>query len=340
MSCLFESITIGPATVKNRFVRSATGEWMSRKDGKIQDRLIPMYEGLSAGGVGLIITGHMYVHKDWPCHPRQTGIWSDDHLQGLRRMAVASRHSDTCAVVQINYVGRKPHEMTVAEIEEARDAFAAAAQRAVDAGFDGVQIHASHGYLISCFLTPSENERDDAYGHGPDGRRKLLLEVTERVRDRIGPDKILCCKLGSVDGRDNSLPLDETIETARTLEALGLHALELSTTFGGGYMDPIMEGIDSVEKEAFLLRETVAVKEAVSIPVMQVGGLRTLSLMEQMVTERKCDMISMCRPFLREPGIVNKFHDGTSTRAACISCKKCLNRRGSRCVFDVEEQRS
>ena len=336
MSCLFEPIAIGPATIKNRFVRSATGEWMANADGTIQDRLIPMYEGLSAGGVGLIITGHMYVHRDWPCHPCQTGIWSDDHLEGLRRMAEASRRNGTRAVVQINYVGRKPHEMTLAEIEEASDAFVAAARRAVDAGFDGVQIHASHGYLISCFLTPSENQRDDAYGDGPDGRRKLLLELTERVRDEIGPDRILCCKLGSVDGLDNSLPLDETVETAKQLEALELHALELSTTIGGEYMDPITEGIDSVEKEAYLLRETVAVKEAVGIPVMQVGGLRTLSLMEQMVAEGKCDMISMCRPFLREPDIVNKFHDGTSTRSACISCKKCLSQSGSICVFNEE----
>ena len=336
MSCLFEPITIGPETVKNRFVRSATGEWMSRKDGKILERLIPMYEGLSAGGVGLIITGHMYVHRDWPCHPRQTGIFSDDHLAGLRRMAEASKRNDTLAVAQINYVGRKPHEMTRAEITEAADAFVAAARRAVDAGFDGVQIHASHGYLISCFLTPSENQRDDAYGNGPEGRRKLLLEVTERVIDELGPGRIVCCKLGAVDGRDNSLPLDETVETARQLEALGLHALELSTTIGGEHMDPITEDIDSVEKEAYLLRETVAVKEAVGIPVMQVGGLRTLSLMEQMVAEGKCDMISMCRPFLRESDIVNKFRDGTATRSACISCKKCLNRRGSICVFNKE----
>jgi len=336
MSCLFEPVKIGPVTVKNRFVRSATGEWMANADGTIQDRLIPMYEGLSAGGVGLIITGHMHVHEDWPCDPCQTGIWSDDHLDGLRQMTAASRRNDTRAVVQINYVGRKPREMTVIEIEEARDAFAAAAQRAVDAGFDGVQIHASHGYLISCFLTPSENERDDAYGDGPDGRRRLLLQVTERVKDRIGPDKIVCCKLGAVDGRDNSLPLDETVETARKLEALGLHALELSTTLQGDHMDPIRQGIDSVEKEAYLLRETSAVAGAVSIPVMQVGGLRTLSLMERMVAERKCDMISMCRPFIREPDIVNKFRDGTSARAACISCNKCCNPAGTKCVFDGE----
>jgi 2,4-dienoyl-CoA reductase-like NADH-dependent reductase (Old Yellow Enzyme family) len=336
MSCLFQPIDIGPVTVKNRFVRSATGEWMADKEGIIQDRIIPMYERISAGGVGLIITGHMYIHKDWPCHPRQTGIWSDKHLEGLRRMAEASRRNNTRAVVQINYVGRKPHEMTLDDIDKARDCFVAAAQRAIDAGFDGVQIHASHGYLLSCFLTPSENQRTDRYGDGPDGRRRLLLEVAELIVSRFASDNIVCCKLGCVDGRDNSLPLEETVETAKALEKLGLHALELSTTIGGEHAEPIKRGIDTVEKEAYLLRETTAVKEAVDIPVMQVGGLRTLSLMEQLVREHKCDMISLCRPFLREPGIVNAFRDGTSKRCACISCNKCLSRHGSICVFAGE----
>lgn len=97
-----------------------------------------MYEGLAAGGLGLIITGHMYVLKGRQCHPCQTGIWGDHHLDGLRRMAEVSQRNDTRVVAQINYVGRKPHEMTIAEIKEARDAFVAASQRAVAAGFDGV----------------------------------------------------------------------------------------------------------------------------------------------------------------------------------------------------------
>ena len=333
MSCLFDSVRLGPVTVKNRFVRSATGEWMAEEDGTIQERLIPMYEGLAAGGVGLIITGHMYVLKDWPCHPCQTGIWGDHHLEGLRRMAQVSQRNDTRAVVQINYVGRKPHEMTLAEIKEARDAFVTAAQRAIAAGFDGVQIHASHGYLISCFLTPSENRRTDTYGDGAASRRRLLLEIAELVKENIGPTKMLCCKLGAVDGRDDSLSIEETVETAKQLEDLGLHALELSTTFSGAKIKPIKKEIDSIEKEAYLLSQTVAVKKAVSIPVMQVGGLRTLSLMEDMVSQRKCDMISMCRPFLREPGLVNRFQDGTATRSACISCNKCLRPQGSKCIF-------
>ena len=333
MSCLFDRVRLGPVTVKNRFVRSATGEWMAEEDGVIQVRLIPMYEELAAGGVGLIITGHMYVLKDWPCHRCQTGIWGDHHLAGLRRMAEASRSNGTRVVAQINSAGRKPHEMTLSEIRQIKDAFVAAARRTVLAGFDGVQIHASHGYLLSRFLTPSENERTDTYGDGADGRRRLLLEIAQLVKDTIGPTRMLCCKLGAVDGRDDSLSIDETVETARQLQGLGLHAIELSTTLSGPAAEPIRKDIDSIEKEAYLLSQTEAVKEAVSMPVMQVGGLRTLALMEDMVSEGKCDMISMCRPFLREPDVANRFQDGRATRSACISCNKCLSPQGSRCVY-------
>lgn len=333
MSILFDSIKLGPVTAKNRFVRSATGEWMAEEDGTIQERLIPMYEGLAEGGVGLIISGHLYVLKEWPCHPCQTGIWGDHHLEGLRRMVEVSRRNDTLVVAQINSAGRKPREMTVAEIHEVRGAFVSAAQRAVAAGFDGVQIHASHGYLLSRFLTPSENERTDGYGGDAAGRRRLLLEIAQLVKENIGPAMLLCCKLGAVDGRDNSLTIEETVETARQLESLGFHALELSTTLSGPTMKPIQQGIDSVEKEAYLLSQTVAVKDAVSIPVMQVGGMRTMSLMEGMVSQGKCDMISLCRPLLREPNLINRFQDGTVTRSACISCSKCSSPQGTRCIY-------
>lgn len=336
MSSLFEPITLGPVSIKNRFVRSATGESMANKDGMVRDSIFGMYEELSAGGVGLIISGHMYVHKDGKCSPAQTGIFDDMHLPGLRKLAEAARGNNTRAIAQLNYAGRKPHDLICSQIEDIRNAFASAAKRAVEAGFDGVQIHAAHGYLLSCFLTPSENERTDSYGGNPAGRRRFLLEVVGAVKEAIGPDKLLCCKLGGIDGWDNSLALEETVESAKALEAAGLHALEISTTLPGEYKHPITKDIDSEEKEGYLLRETEAVKRAVRIPVIQVGGLRTLSVMERMVGQGKCDMISLCRPFIREPGLINAFKNGKSTRAACISCNQCFSVRGTRCVFNKQ----
>ena len=159
MSCLFDAFRIGPIEVKNRFVRSATAESRCDKDGIVRDDIIPIYEELAAGGVGVIISGHMYVLENSKCSPRQTGAWSDKHIPGMRRIAEASRHNDVRAVAQINSATRLPTDLSLDDIGEVRQAFIAAARRAMSAGFDGVQIHAAHGYLLSCFLTPSENAR-------------------------------------------------------------------------------------------------------------------------------------------------------------------------------------
>ena len=208
MSTLFEPCTVGPMQLKNRFVRSATGESRGDSEGIIdEDAILPIYEALSAGGVGMIISGHMYWHRDWRCGPKQTGIWDDMHIPGLTQLAHASQQNGAKAMAQINYAGRKPDDMSTDEIYEAVDTFVAAAKRAEQAGFAGVQIHAAHGYLLSCFLTPSENARTDEYGNDGAGRRRLLVDIAAETRQALNPRTALLCKLGSVDGRDNSLPL-------------------------------------------------------------------------------------------------------------------------------------
>jgi 2,4-dienoyl-CoA reductase-like NADH-dependent reductase (Old Yellow Enzyme family) len=203
----------------------------------------------------------------------------------------------------------------------------------VDAGFDGVQIHAAHGYLLSAFLTPSANARTDAYGGDAAGRRRLLLEVAARVREAVGPDRALLCKFGAVDGRDNSLPIEETVETAQALARAGVDALEVSCTFGGPHAQPSAEGIDAPGKEAYFARHARAIRAAVRIPVILVGGLRSLDVMEQAVAGGVCDFVALSRPFIREPDLVNAFREGRARRAACVSCNRCYDPRGFRCVF-------
>lgn len=333
MSCLFKEFHVGSMSLKNRFVRSATGEARADSRGILRDTVFPIYERLADGGVGLIITGHTYCHKDWKCSPNQTGIWSDEHIPGLARLATASHRNGVKAIVQINYAGRKPAEMGAAEIAEAVDCFAAAAQRAMQAGFDGVQIHAAHGYLLSCFLTPSENLRTDGYGRDADGRRRLLIEVAQRMRGELGAGVPVLCKLGALDGRDNSLPIEETVGTARALEVAGVDAIEVSCTLPGAHMHPAAEGIDSPEKEAYFAKQALAIKKAVGIPVILVGGLRSLDVMERVVHDGVCDLVSLCRPLIRQPELVNSFAAGMTRRSECVSCNKCFNPRGFRCVF-------
>jgi len=333
MSYLFESYAVGPAVVKNRFVRSATGEGRADEHGIIEDGIIPIYEELAAGGVGMIISGHMGVHAEGRCGPRQTGIWSGKQVPGLRRIAEASKANGTTAVAQINYRARTPAEMDRSEIEEAAEAFVAAAGRACEAGFDGVQIHAAHGFLISGFLTPSENRRTDEYGSGAAGRRRLLMQVVRRSRDAVGSGRLLMCKLGAVDGRDNSLRLEETVETACALAEAGIDGIEVSSTFSGEYGQAAAQDIDGPEKEAYFASLARAIKKETDVPVILVGGLRSLAVMERVVREGACDMVSMSRPFIREPDLVNAFIAGRARCAACISCNKCYDPEGFRCVY-------
>jgi len=333
MSVLFEPLRIGPMKVKNRFARSATGESRADREGVITDTVLPIYDALAGGGVGLIISGHMYVHPEWKCSPAQTGIWDDKHLAGLRRLATAATANDTRAVAQINYAPRPPADLEPADTEEAIQAFVAAALRAQAAGFDGVQIHAAHGYLISGFLTPAANPREDEYGKDPEGRRRLLLQVTRRVRDAVGPNMAVLCKLGVVDGRDNSLGLAESVDTAGALQDAGIDAIEVSTAFSGPHANPVQQDIDAPEKEAYFAEQARAVRESVSVPVLLVGGLRSLPVMERVVEDGACDMVSLARPFIREPDLVNAMREGRTQRVACISCNKCYNPRGFRCVF-------
>jgi len=337
---LFGPVQAGPLTLKNRFVRSATADGLAGEDGIIEDEMFALYERLVAGGVGLIITGHMAVAEQWKCGGRQTGIFSDEHLPGLKRLAQVCKTDGSRAVVQVNYVGRKPHEMTLAEIAAAEDAFVEAAVRAERAGFDGIQWHAAHGYLMAGFITPSENERDDAYA--ADGRARMLVEITRRTRERVSPDFAILCKLGAVDGRDASLPLDESIGIAQTLEEAGLDALEISAAFMGSHaVGASQPGIDSVDKEAYYESLARAIKAAVNIPVILVGGLRSLEVMQRVVDAGSCDLVSLSRPLIREPDLVNMFQRGETAKAACVSCNKCFG-AGGRCGLLVaqEEQAS
>ncbi len=334
---LFTAIPIGPMTIKNRFVRSATGEGRADKQGVLKQSIFPIYRDLAAGGVGMIITGHMYVAEKAKCSPGQTGIWDECHVAGLSQMAEACKQNDTRAVAQINHAHKPPAEFSQENLAEVRDVFVQAAVRACRAGFDGVQIHAAHGYLLSGFLTPADNQREDEYGQDADGRRRLLLEITREVRGAIGPDRALLCKLGVIDGRDNSLPIQESVQTAKALQEAGVDAIEISTTFSGEHADPVATGVESPGDEAWFREQARAIKAVLAVPLILVGGMRSAAKMRALIADGTCDCVSLCRPFIREPDLVNRMAAGRAKKAACISCNKCYSPRGFRCVFVKEK---
>ena len=221
-------------------------------------------------------------------------------------------------------------------------AFGNAAKRAVDAGFDGVQIHSAHGYLLSQFLSPYFNRRTDDYGGNLENRIRIHLEVLQAVRSAVGKQHPILIKLNTADFLDGGLSLEDSVGAGELFQQNGMDAIELSGGTGlSGKLNPIRAGIREEKDEAYFRNAAMAFKERITIPIMLVGGIRSLGIAEEIVTSGTADYISLSRPLIREPGLVNRWKSGNREGATCISCNKCLleARAGKalRCVMEERE---
>jgi 2,4-dienoyl-CoA reductase-like NADH-dependent reductase (Old Yellow Enzyme family) len=347
MSVLFEPQKIGTLEIPNRLVRSATAERMARPDGTCGPQMEKLYSDLAEGGAGLIILGHACVRADGRNRPSMTGIYDDSHIPGLKKVAEAIHRYGAKAVSQINHAGRQttsavigktplapsavankvtgltPREMTHAEIEETVEAFGRASRRARAAGFDAVQIHAAHGFLISSFNSPYTNTRQDEWGGTAKKRMRFITEVYRDVRRQVGGDYLVLAKLNADDCLEGGITVGEVSKIALRLERLGIDAIEISGGMAESKVGFIRGGIDSREKEAYFLPYAKRLKEVVSVPLLLVGGIRSLETAEEILDRGWADFISLSRPLLREPNLPNEWKNGRTEKAACISCGKC-----------------
>ncbi len=361
---LFETTNINGMIIKNRFVRSATWEGMAKDDGTCTKKLIDLMSQLAKGGVGLIITGHAYIRKTGKAGPWQLGIYEDRLVPGLREMTDAVHNNDGKIVLQLAHAGmyantgipgdtalapsaisgyrKSPvQEMTLQNIEELVKDFGLAAERAKTAGFDGVQIHAAHGYLLSQFLSPAYNIRKDKYGGSLENRAAVLIEVLKSIRKRVGKSYPVLIKMNTQDFLEGGLELNDSIKVAAMLEKAGIDTIELSGgTIASGKKGPIRTGIVSEKNEAYFKDAAFAFKENIDLPIMLVGGIRSFSLARQLVNDNIADYISMSRPFIREPGLINRWKDGKHNKSACISDSKCfIPAMGGKGIYCVVEKR-
>jgi 2,4-dienoyl-CoA reductase-like NADH-dependent reductase (Old Yellow Enzyme family) len=347
---LFEPTRIGSLELPNRLIRSATAERMAYPDGRPRPELAELYRELAEGGVGLIITGHMYVHPSGKGHPEMTGIHSDELIPDLAELCAAAHGAGGRIAVQINHGGmqcsretvedpvapsdidapfasRSARALAVEEILTLVQAYADAGRRAQEAGFDAVQIHAAHGYLVSQFLSPLTNQRTDGWGSAPneplDGRLAFLRAVCEATRELVGPDYPLFIKLGMLDGVPGGLTLEDGGEVAAALETMGLDGVEVSGGIGGEAALNTRSAIRSTEDEAYFREAARRAQGRTALPVALVGGLRSRSVMEEVLGSGDADLISMCRPLICEPAFPNRLRRGEQERSACISCGKC-----------------
>jgi 2,4-dienoyl-CoA reductase-like NADH-dependent reductase (Old Yellow Enzyme family) len=343
VSILFDPGIIGKLRLRNRLVRSATAEYMADAEGRPEKPLADLYRALARGGVGLIITGHCFVHEGGRCHVRMTGVHRDELLPSLEMLTAAVHDEDALVVMQINHGGRDcrqdaipgkavapspvptpkgkepPEELSEEGIREIVAAFGDAAGRARAAGFDGVQIHAAHGYLINQFNSPAANWRGDHWGGTPARRMRFLEEVAAAVRDRVGNDYPLLIKLGMKDSARGGLTLKDGVEIVSHLADWGIDALEVSGGLGG---TSVRKDILRVEDEGYFLDAARAAREATDLPIILVGGLRSKRLMEQILEEGTADFVSMSRPLIREPDLPRRLFEGQD-RSTCISCNRC-----------------
>jgi len=337
-------------TLKNRFVRSATFEGMAGADGAADRLLTDLDETLALGEVGLIITGYAYPSVSGKSRQAQSGVHSDDMLPGLARITDAVHRAGGKIVIQIGHAGCNSYvlskgekalgpsnrdmpqgcecrEMTPDEIAASIKDFAAAAARAKASGFDGVQLHGAHGYLISQFLSPFYNKRSDRFGGSLENRARYVLSVLEAVRCAVGDHYPVMIKINSDDYLENGFNLDEMLQVASRLEQAGIDAIEIS---GGTHLSPgeysfsRKTGIVSSDKELYFRDAALCYKEKIAVPLMLVGGIRSLGVAEQVVSEGLADYVSLCRPFIREPDLVKRWKSGDTRKATCISCNECF----------------
>lgn len=348
MSRLFEPTMINGLKLKNRFVRSATHEAMANLDGTVKDQLLRCMAELVRGEVGLIITGHAHVVREGQAGPRQMGVYSDAMIDGLQRVSSVVHENGGVVAIQLAHAGirgigkneyaalgpsnlskeggKVAAAMTIEDIQRTVKAFGNAAERSVQAGFDAIQIHAAHGYLLSQFLSPHYNKRDDGYGGTLENRARFLLEVYAEIRRRVGRSFPVMVKMNSEDFLEGGFAAKEMVKVAHVLEEQGLDAIEMSGgTFESGRLIPSRTGTSKSEKKEVYYRKAAEVfKREIKIPLILAGGFLSFNIAEEMVTSGLADYVALSRSLIREPRLVKRWASGDKGKASCISCNKCF----------------
>ncbi len=369
MYTVFEPVRLGPLDARNRIIRSATWLGLAGPEGEVTGRLLERYAELGRGGAGIVVTGYAAVSPEGRQNPGMLGIWDDRHGGGLAVLAGAIRAAGTLAGIQLVHAGGQtrsqwiggksplapsfldhpqfpemPRELSAAEIERIVRDFGAAARRARQAGFDLVQLHAAHGYLINQFLSPGTNQRRDRYGGSLRARFRFLQEVVAAVQAEAGPDFPVAVKLNGADFLPGGLEVDEAAQVAAWLCERGIVFVEVSggTRASGLEYGPIRTGIRPGRGEAYFRDLARRIRHAASCPVAAVGGLRRVETLEEMLMMGEADLFALSRPLIREPDLPARWAAGDRSPARCVSCNRCFEpgRRGEGvyCVAAREER--
>jgi 2,4-dienoyl-CoA reductase-like NADH-dependent reductase (Old Yellow Enzyme family) len=350
MKTLFDTTLLSGIRVKNRFVRSATWEKLADDNGHITDIQSAIYEELAINKVGLIITGNANIIASDIPSPKMMGMYDDSFIDEYRKLTDRVHSHGSAIVMQLVHGGSNtgnivanrvllapsaveniaektmPKEISKTEIQEVIQAFAAASYRAEVAGFDGIQLHIAHGYLLSQFLNPYYNRRIDEYGGSVENRSRIIIETLKAIRKVVSRDFVLMAKINCEDFMENGLTAEDSLAVCKLMAENGLNAVEVSGGSGSSRKNEgaARNGIIRKEKESYFKDYAAKIAEQVDIPVMLVGGNRSIELMTEILNTTKIGYFSLSRPLLREPDLIARWESGDTEKAKCISCNRCF----------------
>lgn len=348
---LFSSGMIGSLRIKNRIMRSATFEGRASREGEVTNQLTDFYIDLARGGVGLIITGAVAVDSRITVGSRCLVLNNDSFIPGNRRLVEAVHEFDVKIGPQLAHNGRQgthpkykpvapspilykpknliPRELTTEEIYDLIKKFAVAGRRAYESGYDLVQLHACHGYLLSSFLSPHTNRRTDEFGGTIEGRAKIFVDIYNQLRDEVGKKFPITAKLQVIDDVPEGLAMEEAKKFVKILVETGYDAIEpsggspgLQTDSWNSLPSKQVKKPDDENYLAFAVNELRPFMK--NCALIQVGGIRSPLSAEKLLQANDCDFIALSRPLIREPDLPNRWEQGNHTPAQCISCNGCL----------------
>jgi len=358
---IYEKTYIGNLTLKNRLWRSATWLGLATIDGHLTPEINERYRELAEGGVGTIITGLTAVMNEEQPYPKMLNFHSDDFISEYREFTEMIHSYGTNVVMQMAYGGSTtsisdenrtiwgpsavknpssgiiPVEMTHENISELVKAMGEGAKRAKKAGFDGVQIHAAHGYLLTQFLSPYFNNRKDEYGGSIENRARIIFEILESMKIYAGADYPIFIKMHCDDEwGEKGLSENESLWIAKELEKKGIAGIE----FSGGNIDPengngaSKSKIFDVDKQSYFKEQTSRIASELDIPVILVGGHRNTKTMEEILNNSSISYLALSRPLHSEPDLPNKWKENPELKTRCVSCNNCWTENGNVCILD------
>lgn len=392
---IFEKAEISGVVLKNRIIRSATHDGLADKNGAPTEKLIKKYEYLAKNDVGCIITGYAGVSENGMSpYPAMLKIHKDELIASYKPLTKAVHKYNTPIIMQLAHCGRQTSSKVIGKKKQAPMAmrhlfypdkaerlndngiydiiydFIHAAERAEKAGFDGVQLHAGHGYLLHDFLSPHGNRREDKWGGSTENRCRIVELIIKGIKEKT--ELPVWIKLSAEDNRRGGMNVDEAVKICKILEKAGCDCIEVScgtvedgmntmrsklmpmeavfeyrepcasfpkhfksfSLAAANLINPLIKQPSPLEN--FNIYNASVIKAAVSVPIIAVGGIHRLADMEAIIETGKADFVSMCRPFICEPNLVKKFMDGKQEEAKCLMCNYCglvIEKGETKCLY-------